>query len=390
MADKNQIMNKVIGVPITKYYKSSEAGEPLLVRGKFTSDNVDEVGDIITRGATERALPAYRQWGNIRYMHQPRPVGKVSGIGTDDGFDWNEVEIKVIDPQAAFEVENGLLSALSVGIAIKFDDIEFLEDGGWIINDYSLAEISLVDHPANYDATLDVGMLSEAFRMVARESGFTAAVKQFGMPNTKIKEEAMADTQEVILEEETTEEVAEEKDLETEEVATEEVVEEEEEKNIEAEVEVETEAAVETEEVEAVEDVETELSFDEAVEDETTVEYVEASVFNEFAKNVLEGLATIQNSVQVNTEVPQAEEQEVDEQENVEADALSELKGMLEELTIKYDALAAELAELKKPAERKSAVKPVEVAEEVAEEDIEEVDEPTDLRSAAQRFLETR
>src|SRR5512138_2553746 len=120
---------KVIGVPLQKSITKTEQGF-LIVRGYFTSDNKDEVGDIITRSATERAIPKYRQWGNIRYMHGPEPVGRVLRIGVEDGLDWNEVEICVIDPKAAFQVENGLLKALSVGILFTMKDVDFLEDGG--------------------------------------------------------------------------------------------------------------------------------------------------------------------------------------------------------------------------------------------------------------------
>lgn len=133
--------------------KSADA-KRLSVRGYFTSDQRDEVGDIITRGATQKAIPSYRQWGNIRYMHQPRPVGVVTRIGEEDGLEWNEVEFDVTKKDVIEDVENGLLKALSVGILVDWDGIDFLDDGGWIINEYALAEISLVDHPANYDARL--------------------------------------------------------------------------------------------------------------------------------------------------------------------------------------------------------------------------------------------
>lgn len=170
------VQRKIIGVRLDKMADGCgmQSDGTFIVTGKFTSDQKDEVGDIITRAATERAIPKYRQWGNIRYMHQARPVGKVIGIGTDDGLAWNEVKINVIDPQAVFEVSNGLLQALSVGILINIDDIDFLEDGGLIINDYDLAEISLVDHPANYDAKLDLSIDPE-FRQYAREKGIFQA-----------------------------------------------------------------------------------------------------------------------------------------------------------------------------------------------------------------------
>lgn len=154
MEQKSFPLRKIIGVPLVEKSLLRKDDGTLIVRGFFTSDQQDEHGDIITRAATERAVPKYRRWGNIRYMHLPKPVAKVVRIGTDDGLEWNEIEIKVIDPQTVFEVENGLLSALSVGILIKWDDIEEGEGGSWIINDYLLGEISLVDHPANYDAVL--------------------------------------------------------------------------------------------------------------------------------------------------------------------------------------------------------------------------------------------
>ena len=174
-----QLHRKIIGVPLQKGMQKTPEGF-LLVTGKFTSDNRDEVGDIITRAATERAIPKYRQWGNIRRMHQPDPIGRVTRIGVADGLEWNEVEICVIDPKAIFEVENGLLKALSVGILISLENLDILQDGGWVINDYQLAEISLVDHPANYDAVLTLS-LDERTRTMIREQGLIPALRSLGI-----------------------------------------------------------------------------------------------------------------------------------------------------------------------------------------------------------------
>lgn len=193
-----ELKNKVITVPLQKESSKTDAGT-LMKRGFFTSDQRDEVGDIITRAATEAAIPKYRQWGNIRYMHQPRPVGKVRKIGREDGLAWNEVEFEVIDPQAVFEVEHGLLSALSVGILVDFDDIDMLEDGGWVINGYQLAEISLVDHPANYDAALK-GPVGDELRTLARTYGFDAVAREMYHLLEPDKENSM-DTENVIEEE---------------------------------------------------------------------------------------------------------------------------------------------------------------------------------------------
>ena len=178
-----ELRRKIIAVPLEKEMTKREDG--LVVRGLFTSDSRDQVGDLITRSATERALPAYKQWGNIRRMHAPDPVARVIRIGAEDGLEWNEVEILVIDPKAIFEVENGLLQALSVGILVDYEDIDFLEDGGWIINNYTLAEISLVDHPANYDARLflSLGLDVDAVRTL----GFYGACKEVGLTTKEFR-----------------------------------------------------------------------------------------------------------------------------------------------------------------------------------------------------------
>lgn len=190
--EEKRKFNKIFGVPLSKDMSRNDAGD-LIVRGIFTSENKDEVGDIISRGATERALEKYRQWGNIRYMHQPRPVGTVLRIG-DGELDWNEVELAVVDQDAAYQVEKGLLKALSVGIVMGWDDIEFLDDGGWYIKDYTLAEISLVDHPANYDAKLDLAITSSPeFRELARAKGIFEAAITFGVSDTKDMPEAQTE-----------------------------------------------------------------------------------------------------------------------------------------------------------------------------------------------------
>ena len=92
-----------------------EGKEQLLVRGFFTSDERDEVGDIITREATEKAVEKWRMWGNIRTMHD-FPSGRVERIGESDGLDWNEIVTVPVDQQTRELIEGGVLKAYSVGI----------------------------------------------------------------------------------------------------------------------------------------------------------------------------------------------------------------------------------------------------------------------------------
>lgn len=142
---------------------ASDGGEEMRVRGFFTSDEMDEVGDVITKEATEKAIERWRQWGNIRTMHD-YPSGRVSGIGKADGLEWNEVVTIPVDENTKKLIAGGVLKAYSVGIIPRQYDLnlEALEESGddnpfffpLIINEYDMVEISYVDHPANYSATI--------------------------------------------------------------------------------------------------------------------------------------------------------------------------------------------------------------------------------------------
>jgi hypothetical protein len=392
MGNKN-FVSKHIGVPIEKDIDLNEDGD-FLVRGYFTSDKTDEIGDIITKEATERAIPKYREWGNIRYMHLPQPVAKVTKIGSDDGLDWNEVEINVLDGKAQEQVDNGLLQALSVGILIDFEDIDFQEDGTWVINDYQLAEISLVDHPANYDARLFVDddksvSIGRGLRQQISEHGFNTVVsKLFGedtsgnftvtaemgseeaeedteMPRTEETVENELDTEEeieeVVEEEETVEEeLSAEATAEVEEAIEEESEEEEEvEASLEAEEEeveeeAEVEASLETEEEveeESEEEEEVEASLESEETDTSDVEtLVEDSDEDEQVSKIVKGVLTALKSegllpeVEAEVQVEEPEVETVEEEEELsDIDVLratvGDLSDRLEQLTEKVAAI---------------------------------------------------
>ena len=149
------------------------SGEEMFVRGFFTSDKMDEVGDIITKEATVDAVERWRQWGNIRTMHN-NPSGRIEKIGEDDGLAWNEVVTVPVDEDTIKLIKGGVLKAYSVGIIPREYELnqEALEEAGddvdpWflplIIHSYDMVEISYVDHPANYAATIsEIG--SEKFK----------------------------------------------------------------------------------------------------------------------------------------------------------------------------------------------------------------------------------
>lgn len=319
-----QALNKMTYGQLNKDFEKTSKNT-LVISGYFTSDNKDEVGDIITRGATERAVPAYKQWGNIRFMHQPKPVAKATKIGAEDGLAWNEVEIEVIDPEAVFMVENGLLTALSVGILVDWDDLDFMQDGGLIINDYQLAEISLVDHPANYDAKLKDLVLDHDSRVFAMQYGMSALAEQLGGTTMPRKKE---------IKEETTEQIVPET-VEVEETKIEESV---------SESELSTESEVVTQEEVVLEQDLTTTSTTDAQSDVTTTE---VSLKDLDLSNLVEEEAT-EEVVEAETEVEEEEEEEVVAEETaVEAESISaeQLFALVNEIKESVASLAKKLEE---------------------------------------------
>ena len=151
---------------LTKSEADGEVPSTYEIKARFTDETPDSHGDIITREGTTKALPDYRAWRNIRYMHQPKAVGLAKHIGEADGaeLEWNEVIIKLVDKDTIHQVQEGVLKGLSVGILFNpFDSkaVEITEEGGWKINEYLLAEISVVDHPAHPNASVIEAALSK-------------------------------------------------------------------------------------------------------------------------------------------------------------------------------------------------------------------------------------
>jgi hypothetical protein len=204
--------------------KSVDDAGNVIPRYRFTSDNMDEYGDIITRKATEKAVEAWRQWRNIRLQHDTaRPIGKAIRIGEADGLAWNEMDVRVDDPTVIplIEGDDPVLGAASVGIIVNDfevnEDEEAQELSGWwepwIITDYDMIEISLVDHPANYDAVRVEGEEEEEsgrdrLMMFSRNATERANAPEANLPpGTKYvdEDEEQEDMNDKELEEETTE-----------------------------------------------------------------------------------------------------------------------------------------------------------------------------------------
>lgn len=149
-----------LSFPITKFSKNDEGD--LIVIGKATDGSVDSDEQIVDPKWSAKALGAWMETGgNVRVQHQAMrdPAGKGIGVEIDrdgDGGHW--VKTLVVEPVAKRLVEKGVLTAYSVGIArpVITRDPTGKARGG-IVTGGSLAEISLVDRPANKNCGLMIG-----------------------------------------------------------------------------------------------------------------------------------------------------------------------------------------------------------------------------------------
>jgi hypothetical protein len=140
--------------PIAKFEKNDEGD--LVVYGKATDGSVDSDEQIVDPAWSAKALQEWHnngEGGNVRVQHQRLrdPAGRSISIDIDkDGDSGHWVKSLIVEPVAKRLVEKGVLRAYSVGIArpvIRRDPSGKARGG--IVAGGSLAEISLVDRPAN-------------------------------------------------------------------------------------------------------------------------------------------------------------------------------------------------------------------------------------------------
>ena len=147
--------NLHLAVPFTKVNR-----EKRTVSGFATLDNVDQTGDVVTAEASMKAFERFR--GNLREMHQPIAVGKVVSFKPETYYDpaskefYNGVYVTSYISKGAQDtwekVLDGTLAGFSIGGKILESDNEVNKANGEtvrFIKDYELVELSIVDSPAN-------------------------------------------------------------------------------------------------------------------------------------------------------------------------------------------------------------------------------------------------
>jgi hypothetical protein len=132
-------------LPISKVEERDDG--TLFVVGVASTEALDVQGEIVTAEAMKSAMPEFFKYGsgNLREMHQPMAAGTVEKAYIEDGK--TMIECIVVDPIAIKKVQTGVYKGFSIGgkALAKFEKT---------ITSLRLSEISLVDRPANPEATI--------------------------------------------------------------------------------------------------------------------------------------------------------------------------------------------------------------------------------------------
>jgi hypothetical protein len=139
--------------------------ERRIVSGFATLDNIDRQSDIVTTEASLEAFSKFR--GNIREMHQPKAVGKMVSFKEEKYFDpetkkfYSGVYVSAYVSKGAQDTWEKVIDGTYTGFSIggkmnKWDDAydEKSDSAVRVIKNYTLIELSLVDSPANQFANI--------------------------------------------------------------------------------------------------------------------------------------------------------------------------------------------------------------------------------------------
>ncbi len=123
----------------------------LKVYGVASTGARDDEGEIVLPEAMKAALPDYARYPALREMHQPTAAGRTLEATVDeDGA--TRIVAQVVDPVAIAKVRSRTYAGFSIGGRVLARDAA----DPTVITKIRLAEISLVDRPANPEAVIDL------------------------------------------------------------------------------------------------------------------------------------------------------------------------------------------------------------------------------------------
>jgi hypothetical protein len=144
--------------------KAKQDDGTYLVSGRISDTTLDLDQERCDAEWLGKAATAwFKDYGNVREMHQPVAVGKAKSL-TGSGVNGFDITAKVVDPGAIVKLENDIYTGFSIGIkGTRYDRSEkalSIAPGG-IINGGKIIEVSLVDVPANPNAKFVVAKAAE-------------------------------------------------------------------------------------------------------------------------------------------------------------------------------------------------------------------------------------
>jgi len=132
-------------VPIAKLDQQQR-----MVYGYASTEALDSQGEVVRKEALAAALPDYLRFANIREMHQPSAVGVAKEAAIDEKGLW--IGAKIVADDAWLKVREGVYKGFSIGGVVTRRDAR----DPTVITGLELAEISLVDRPANPEAVIEI------------------------------------------------------------------------------------------------------------------------------------------------------------------------------------------------------------------------------------------
>lgn len=150
------VQRNPVGSVQKKFYGNIEKVEDqddgtIKVYGYASSEAVDSDGEIIKADAMDAAIADYMKFPAVREMHQPIAAGTGLVMKVEeDGRTWFGAHI--VDPTAIKKVQTKVYRGFSIGARVTSRD----DANKAVITGLKLKEVSLVDRPANPEATIEL------------------------------------------------------------------------------------------------------------------------------------------------------------------------------------------------------------------------------------------
>jgi len=142
-------MNRKLYGDISKVEEQDDG--TIKVYGYASSEAVDSDGEIIKADAMDAAIADYMKFPAVREMHQPIAAGTGLVMKVEaDGRTWFGAHI--VDPTAVKKVQTKVYRGFSIGARVTSRD----DANKAVITGLKLKEVSLVDRPANPEATIEL------------------------------------------------------------------------------------------------------------------------------------------------------------------------------------------------------------------------------------------